>query len=220
MKRCIDDEMLADYLKGRLGGRERERAEEHFADCGPCLERLAMGKMLLRGESALEFEPAPEQMTQSAVAIATGTGAPRDSLLEKAGGVVRGVCSKITDFVEPIFTGGPQPAMVRGEGAGNAKYFEITKKFEGFEARIEIEKAVNKQSANIRVSLADPVLGRDARVTLKTDSREIASVLLNEGHALFEDIAFGRHRLDFTTDGAPAGTYDFEVRDTGDEKDQ
>lgn len=104
--------------------------------------------------------------------------------------------------------------MVRGEETVSEDCVRVRKKFKDTDTEIEIEKA-GENKAHIRVRLmGDEKANPRIRVTLKKGEREISSLLLDENHALFENIFFDHYHLVFLKNGMEIGTYSFGLTET------
>lgn len=63
---CLSDTELAAYVDGGLKGRAKQRAEEHLADCGPCLEQI---RFLVRADEGEALETVPHHLMEQALAL-------------------------------------------------------------------------------------------------------------------------------------------------------
>lgn len=213
---CPADEILADYLEGRLSEGERSEMEEHFSDCNACLEVLAVANSLIQGEEQFQLEPVPAKVTDAAERLVQSQD-PQVSkpLPEKIERTLKDIPTKISEFLSPKTWGQLQPQPVRGYKRKVPKDLVILQKtFEDVETEIEIEKVgENKALIRVRLLLAD-LTSQKIRVTLKKGDREIASHLADEAYVLFEDIPFGHYSLTLARDGLTRGTYLFEIKET------
>ncbi len=213
---CPADEILADYLEGRLSEEERSEMEEHLSDCNACLEVFTVANSLIQGEEQFELEPVPAKVTDAAERLLQSEDPQvSEPLQEKIEHTLKDLPTKISEFLSPKTWGQLQPQPVRGYKRKVAKDLVILKKaFEDVESEIEIEK-VGENKALIRVRLPlDDLTRQKIRVTLKKGDREIASHLAGEAYVLFEDIPFGHYSLTFTRDGLTLGTCLFEIKET------
>ena len=81
---CSEEELIADYLVGRLPDEERRHFEEYFADHDQCLEELLVAKKLMRDSGLPDSEPVPEAVTERAVQLLTNQVCGRPSTLKMA----------------------------------------------------------------------------------------------------------------------------------------
>jgi len=217
MKRaCPTDEMLADYLEGRLSEKKGSEMERHLSDCDICLEELAVANSLLLGGYLPELESVPTEVTEAAVRLVRSQDwLLSESLPERIERSLRDLPTKISDILNHKNWGEFQPQPVRGPKRKVAKDFVLLKKtFQDVETEIEIEK-IGDNKAHIRVRiLADDAASKTIRVTLKKGEREIASYLAESAYVLFEDITFGHYSLTLARDGSILGIYHFEIKET------
>lgn len=217
MKRaCPADEMIADYLEGRLSEKEGSEMERHLSDCDICLEELAVANRLLLGGHLPELESVPTEVTEAAVRLVRSQDwLSSGSLPERIERSLRDLPTKISDFLNHKSWGEWQPQPVRGPKKKAAKDFVLLEKtFQDVKTEIEIEKIGNNK-AHIRVRiLADDAASQTMRVTLKKGEREIASYLAESAYVLFEDIPFGHYSLTLARDGIILGIYLFEIKET------
>ena len=213
---CPADEILADFLEGRLSEQEKSEMEAHLSDCNDCLEVLAIGNSLIRGEDQFDLAPVPLELTDAAARLVQGEYPPSsESLPERIERTLRGLPARVAGFVGGKRWGGLQPQPVRGFKRKVSRDMVLLRKtFEDVEAEIELEKTgESKALIRVRVFL-DDTAGQKTRVTLKEGDREIASQLAVGGYALFEDIPFGHYHLTLARDGLTLGTYLFEIKET------
>jgi len=208
-KSCPDEEMIADYLEGRLSVEDKDGLDAHLSECELCLEELVISAKALR--NAAESPPVPSSVTESAVRLVKGRSAvvAKKSLRES----VADCAEKISAYFRYSFPWRWQHATIRSSRTAAAPDLVIIRKvFREIETEIEIEKT-GEEKAHIRVK----VTGRGKngiRVTLKKGEREISSQLLSGGYALFEDIPFGKYEIVFSTNGSELGAYTFEIRES------
>ncbi|CAN2047965.1 Zinc-finger domain-containing protein [Candidatus Magnetomoraceae bacterium gMMP-1] len=208
---CPNEEMIADYLEGRISDKEKYVIEEHISTCENCLEELIMANTLLRDARLFESEQVPEEFTQSAIDLTINKRSLFSILTEKVKSYLSDLKSKIFDL-GMIFWGEWHLSPVRGSKIVLNDRGRRRKRFQDIEANIEIEK-IGKSYAQIRVSIKNN--NEDAgktRVTLIKREREIASYLLDDNFVLFENIAFDHYKLIFTRNGVMLGEYRFQIR--------
>ena len=213
---CPDEEMLADYLEGRLFDGERHEIDEHLSGCDICLEDLMVARSLVRGGDSLELDPVPSQVTQAAVSLVNSQGSIwPGSLRERLNRSIKGLHLRLSGLFSPTPWGEWRLAPIRGsKKVVSRDLISLRKAFKGIDVEIEIEKT-GESKALIRVKLPkNNSLGKRIRVTLKRGEREISSHLLDGGYALFEDIPFGHYGLTFARDGVMLGTYFFEIKES------
>ena len=217
MKRaCPTDEMLADYLLGRLAEKEGSEMEKHLSDCTICLEELVIANSLFQGGDLPQLDPVPAQVTETAVRLVQDLDSTvSDSLSEKFERAIKTLPTRISDFLNHKTWAELQPQPIRSSKRIVAKDLVLLKKtFKDIETEIEIEKmGENRAHIRVRLLLADTT-NQTIRVTLKKGDREIASHLAGGAHVLFEDIPFGHYSLTFAGDGVTLGICQFEIKET------
>lgn len=216
--KCPDDELLADYLEGRLSETDRFRVEAHLADCDACLDRFASAGSLLHSGCQLDYDAVPEQVTEAAVRLAkdenllTTSVTPSKNVKDK----VRGVMDTVSEFLSfsPWSTWQLQPVRSRKEETDEGVVV-LEKTFRQFKVKIEVEKT-GPDRCTVGIAFPEhvkPVGG--VRVTLKQGNREVASYLTHKSSLVFEDLIFDRYSLVFMKKGEAIGSFSFEVTESG-----
>ena len=214
---CPDDEMLADYLEGRLLDKERFQLEAHISECEMCLERLAVSSGLLHGGTEGDLDTVPQAVTEAAVRLVKPKGSAKaEAISEGLKGAVRNLSDKVADFFRFTPWGAWQLQPIRSAQKKVDKNLIILQQtFRDMETEIEIER-IGADQCHIRIRFPKPSpLGPGVRVTLKRGDREIASYLAEKDRVVFEDIPFGRYGLTLAKEGTPLGTFTFEITETG-----
>jgi hypothetical protein len=212
---CIDDEVLADYLEGRLPETERFDIEGHLSDCDQCLELFMTTKSCIRGADLSELEAVPDRVTQAAVRLVTGGKLSLyASLKEKILQWLKVLAERISDYLN-LAWGKRHLAPVRGYRKMTSEgRFLLRKTFKEIDTKIEIERT-SAHKTLIRVKLpGEAEQSTGVRVTLKRGEREISSSLLVGGETFFEDIPYGHYSLMFLRNGKRIGEYPFEVKES------
>lgn len=215
-RRCPQDEMLADYLEGRLSEQDRHLIEKHFSECDRCIEYLAIHKALMQNAQEFNIKPAPDHVARSVNKLLYGAPAFKlKTAARKAASIAGKICTKVAGRMEEFFGNGSAPMMVRSHQKKHSDHsFCIEKKFEGIPFLIEIEKK-ETNVAIISVRLKNNTeKGREIRVSLENKNREIASHLLDRGDAFFEPVFFDAYRLCFYRAGICVGAYEFILKET------
>jgi hypothetical protein len=209
------EEMLADYLEGRLSDDDRAEMEGHLSTCESCLDELIADRDLLRNREGVDLEEVPSRVTEAAVHLVTERGSR--SYVFPSAGLKRALRGFLTRLRLPVF-GEWALSPIRGTKTVVSKDLIYLKKtFKEMAAEIQIEK-MGDDKAHIRVSLVDHDQITGIRVTLKRGEREISSYPLGAGYVLFEDVPFGHYGLLFTRDGEVLGKYHFEIKGSNDGK--
>ena len=217
MKRaCPTDEILADYLQGRLSEKMGSEMEKHLSDCTICLEELVIANSLFQGGDLPQLDAVPAEVTETAVRLVQDLDSTvSDSLSEKFERAIKTLPTRISDFLNHKTWAELQTQPIRSSKRTVAKDLVLLKKtFKDIETEIEIEKmGENRAHIRVKLLLADTT-NQTIRVTLKKGDREIASHLAEGVQVLFEDIPFGHYSLTFARDGVTLGICQFEIRET------
>jgi hypothetical protein len=208
-KSCPVEEIIADYLEGRLPAEDKEAMDAHLSECDLCLEELVIAGKAIR--DAIQLPAVPSGVTEAAARLVARrtTGVAEKGLKES----IAAYAEKISDYFHYSFPWRLQQATIRSSRIAAAPDLVMIRKvFKKMRAEIEIEKT-GARKAHIRVK-ASGGEKNGIRVTLKKGEREISSQLLRAGYALFEDIPFGRCEIVFSANGSELGTYTFEIRES------
>jgi hypothetical protein len=207
---CPNEEMIADYLEGRLSQKERSAMEAHLADCDSCLDALIISNELLKNMEDFELSQVPPEITQSAIDLILREQ-PSISLLDGLKRYLNYIKSKLLDL-GMVFWGDWELSPVRGKRIVSAKGQSFRRKnFKGLETDIQIEK-IGANYAQIRIIIDKSNKNPKVRATLLRQEREVASYLLEDNFALFENIPFSHYKLRFTRDGEAIGEYRFQIK--------
>ena len=66
---CPQEELLADYLAGRLSEENQSGLESHLADCDHCLDEIMAAEELVQETELSGFKQVPPAVTESAIAL-------------------------------------------------------------------------------------------------------------------------------------------------------
>ena len=216
-KLCNNEEMLADYLEGRLSDIKISRMEEHLSDCEVCSEELIIGKDLIRGGSQPKSADVPDEVTEAAVRLVNNlTTTNSNSLKERFNRFLDRFFAMLTDLFNVSTWGERCLSPVRSSKIVVSKELvRLKKSFNEIDVEIEIEKTGEGNSC-IRVNLLNNMKAiKGVRVTLlQGKEREIASHLLNGDNVVFEDTPFGHYGLVFFRDGLKLGICRFVIKET------
>lgn len=211
---CLANEIIADYLEGRLDARRRETVETHLSQCAACLDDVLTARRVFRRRSAECMRAVPPAVTQRAIDELQhyAEGSWWDSLM----GRVKALSLQGTRWLHRIgYPFHDALAPVRGNTVKVSDGLVLlAQSFSGLDTEIEIEK-LDARQASVKVS----VFGTDTkdqpvRVSLVENEREIASYLVGRQAAFFDAVPFGHYTLIYTRNGANLGKYDFAIKET------
>ena len=213
---CPNDELIIDYIEGRLSEEDRFGLENHLSACEMCLEELVITNNIVARKNLYELEPPPAEVTDTAVNLVTDRSPLPSSVLID---YVNKFFSKLGYYImNPIRIGSWgrwHPAPIRGfKVAASEDYVCFEVSFKDVKTEIEVEKTeINK--ANIRLKLHNSIKNqKKLRVTLKNGEREVASYLLDGTYVYFENIPFGHYSISLAEDNVTIGTYSFEIKES------
>lgn len=208
--RCPNEEILADFLEGRLSGRQQARIESHLAACDDCRQQVGVYLQLTHPESAVEPVVAPDYLADKAVRLVAGQ-ADAERARPLFQGTRRLAARGIALLEQLVPANGLQPAPVRGAGTIlSERRISRQKQFEDLTVTIEIERS-DDDLALIRVLPTGKAADQPVRVALIQGGREIVSMTLATDPLAFDDIAFGIYTLVFIRHGVTLGEYRFEI---------
>jgi len=213
---CFNDEMLADYIEGRLTVKSRAAMEKHLGDCDICLDEFMVAEKLARENAPFDPASAPDAVTRSAVnLIHSRISAPEVSLKRSLMRSFRALSGGLARLVGSVPWKSTNLEPIRGsKTVVSEELVHLRKTFNEIETEIEIEKT-GKLTAHIRVRLtAKSSQRKGVRATLKKGEREISSQPLIGSYVLFENIPFGHYELAFSSNGVKLGTYHFAIKES------
>ena len=80
---CPQEEVLADYLSGRLSQENQSALESHLADCDQCLDEIVVTEVLIKDNTLSGFEKVSPAVTESAIALVRGRTPPEHLTLRQ-----------------------------------------------------------------------------------------------------------------------------------------
>jgi hypothetical protein len=213
---CPREELLADYMAGRLNDEKRIEIESHVADCDQCLDEMALLQDLESHPELTRSETVPDKVMQAALELVKKEMRPKGQTLlrQTAASYLKKIFKPLSDQLEILTGFNTAPAAVRSSAANQGNDHIIIRKVLS-NITVEIEKT-GHQSVLIRVILEGKIQTQtNIRVILmKPNNREVASCLLQEGVALLEDIPFGKYILVFARDAKIIDNYPFEIKES------
>ena len=209
------EEILVDYLEGRLSAKKRAKVERHLSECDGCFTELMLDGEMMQAEQDLSgFESAPDHLTKKTI--------------EKINRLIDDTAfERISKLVKTILTRGPVAlrtlfpsrkvglAPVRGtKTVIDENLILLKKSFVELDIEIEMDKVMSGK-VSIKVMLAnDFEAGKPVRATMLKNGREVSSYLMKSTKALFENMHFGHYTLVLSINGAEKGRYSFEIKES------
>jgi len=194
---CPELEELNALIEGTLSDSEAERIREHLANCSDCLEKVRI-EFLLEEEDLI---PVPLKALEQAKSL-FHPGVFRGAVnfiwnLFRAGEESR----KLLPFKPAFAFRGAHPAKA---SQGLSGYLQ---EFGNYRAEVEVEQ-VNGQQWQVFVWVEQKdnrKPARGIRVSLMSQERELESLMLDRGRAVFEPVPAGEYRLSFQKLGKSIG---------------
>jgi len=219
---CPGEEILADYIEGRLEDKQRRSIENHLSTCDRCLQTIVVANSMYTDYDCYEFQEVPEYVTQT---IIQNFISQKDKLwnimLTRARRFWEQFKISLADYGMLFFSDLQLAPVRRGTRVVHARNQSRRRKaFDRLKTDIEIQKTGDNQ-ARIKIQIkrsADEIdkirvilLKRKLDISPVID-REIASDILHDNSVLFENIPFDHYNLTFTRDGVTLGRYLFQIK--------
>jgi hypothetical protein len=201
---CPREEALAALVDGRLAETDQAEIHAHLARCPLCLDTAEM----LRGLAAEAEKEERFRVPLSAIAKARALDPAGIDMIE----VVVRFASGLAEVVKMSsgVVGGLVSAEAPVRGASkvvSATLVTFVKDFPPYRAEVDLER-VKPDRGEITLRLTDPatkVAPEGVRVSLFDDRSELESAALDRGIAVFENLKFGKYRVEITRVGQPIG---------------
>jgi len=216
---CPAEETLAAFLDGGLGGPEETAVREHLLECASCLEAAGVVSRLVEDEAA-EAERVPGKWLRRVMRLDPA----KEGLLDVAVKFGQEVVQVIRSTGEAVSYTKAIPEMVRSEKqAVSETLVTFAKVFPPFKAEVEVEK-VKPDRSEITVRVKELEGGRPARgvrVSMfdpagQGQGRELESYLADhEGEVVFENVRFGKYRLNIVQTGKEIGKISLNMKGEG-----
>ena len=211
---CLADGEIAGYVEGALSEDQQERVQEHLSRCPECLEIVMVTQMASEDVEAHQKIKVPA----SAIAWARKLDPARKGVMEVVISFAKGAAEVVKMSAGVSGECAPAADAVRGEGkVVSETLVTFNKQFPPYQAEVDVEKS-KKDRGEITVKLMDETSGqppRGVRVSLFDDDNELESAMLESGLAVFEDLKFGKYRVEITRVGAPIGGITLEMKGDG-----
>ncbi|ETR69817.1 MAG: hypothetical protein OMM_03680 [Candidatus Magnetoglobus multicellularis str. Araruama] len=220
---CPGEEILADYIEGRLDKKQRRIIENHLSTCDRCLETIVVANSMYSDYDNYAYQEVPEYVTQT---IIQNFISQKDKIWNiiatRARRWLEQFKVSVVDFGMIFWLPKMQLAPVRGSRLVRARSQSRRRKaFDRLKTDIEIQKTgENLAQIKIQVKRSEPEIEKIRVILLKRKlgigspviDREIASDILDENSVLFENIPFDHYKLTFTRDGVTLGRYLFQIK--------
>ncbi|KPA14321.1 hypothetical protein MHK_005479 [Candidatus Magnetomorum sp. HK-1] len=219
---CPKEEILVDYIEGRLQSKEKRLIDDHLSKCDCCLETIVIANSMNTEYENFEFQEVPNYVTQTLIQqIINKKEKFWNILITRTRRLIEQIKIHLSDF-GMIFWTEWQLAPIRGARLVLARNQSRRRKaFDHLKTDIEIQKTGdNEAQIKIQVKRSGPEVQKIRVILLKRKldfgapiiDREIASDIIEENSVLFENIPFDHYKLTFTRDGVTLGRYLFQIK--------
>ena len=208
----LEEELLAEYMKGQLPEDQQQAVENHLAGCDRCLEELLLLREAQSDDVLAPYDAVSPALTRAAI---KQIPASRGRLPASWQTAFLDFRQRLTRYAAGFFVRWSRDfTPVRGCPLIVDPDFWATEKFfPGIGVRIEILRT-GTDRADIRVTAqAFSAHAVFLRVTLCRANREISSFLLADAPVLFEAMPFDHYKLLFSVNGQIRGGYSFTIKE-------
>jgi hypothetical protein len=196
-KDCLSEEIFAEYLGNLLGPVQKEKAEQHLAECETCFQKSILFSRAIKNMKNRELPHVPREL------ISEARKAVREQSQRDMKEVVIEFGEKIINVIKDA--AGicilPEPAVLSARSSGeqekSLQVVELCSEFNGIQIDVSLEKA-GKTECEIEARLSDTASGiplDDIRVNLMAGERELASYLSVKGCVSFRKLRFDTYIL-------------------------
>lgn len=211
---CPDEEALASFIEDKLQGHRADEILGHLARCKPCTDAVMALRTIMSEGDAEAGVRVPLSLIERGRKIDPSRKSAMDVVIRFIKGAVEIV--RASGGVAGALV--PATEHLRGESrVVSENLVTLTKSFSPFSAEVDVEKTRHQQT-EITVRLTDENTGSPAsglRVSLFDRDREMESAMIDDGAAVFENLNFGKYRLEITRVGEPVGRITLEMKGEG-----
>lgn len=208
---CPDEDTIAAFAEGKLEKPDIQRIKEHLISCDNCLE---LAKSLAKQMEEQDIESSvnvPLRSLGRVMRLDPAREGAWDIVVDFARGMVNAFKSSgEASFAEPVAAG-----AFRGvQKVISENLVVLQKEFPPFHAEIEVEK-INNNRGEITIQVNEKETRKPAkgvRVSLYDPERELESYLLDKGHAVFENLKFGKYSIRLTKKGEIIGKISLDMK--------
>jgi hypothetical protein len=213
--KCLDEETLAAIAERNLGKEETDSAFNHLTKCSRCLDSLHILKLTLNESQEEALFRVPEKALSRARKLDPANNSIVEVIVKFAKGVAE--LTRLNGDIDYGMT--PVADALRGhEQVISESLVTLHKEFPPYQTEVDIEK-IHDDRGEITVTMKDTESGLPAsgvRVSLFDNKLELESSMLEDGSTVFENIKFGKYRVEITKVGKPLGIIALEMK--GEEK--
>ncbi len=208
--KCLSDTDFGAYRDGNLSLREKDAIDRHVTACKQCWSDFVAIHRVVLDEQEDESGTVPEYLVKKAIDIFPAEKSFFDVVLGLVKDTFKVVsCSPHLTMEMPVPAG-----VIRGNHDTCPGIVVLKKSFQDISVELDVEK-LNKDLCNIRVSVKDvreSPMNSAFRVELLSQGRELASMPVEGGEALLEDIARARYVIRVTEKGNVLGEISLKIQ--------
>lgn len=213
---CPEDEILAAFVQEGLSEPEADKVLGHVCRCPACQDSIKALRCIFQEseeegkvrvplsflDHAKKLDPASKSVMDIAIRFAKGVA----EVIRMSGDVTSGLV--------------PAADHVRGEGrVVSETLVTFNKQFPPYQAEIEIEKTrPDLGEITVKMTQKSGSPAKAVRVSLFDNDLELESAMVESGIAVFENLKFGKYRLEITKVGEPIGRVTLEMKGEGESK--
>ena len=219
---CPGEEILADYIEGRLEKKQKCQIENHLSTCDRCLQTIIVANSMYTEYDSYEFQEVPEYVTQTIIQnFISQKDKMRNIMFTRARRWWEQFKISLADFGMLFFNDLQLAPVHRGARVVRARNQSRRRKaFDRLKTDIDIQKTGNNLARiKIQIKRSEDEIDKIRVILLKRKlditpviDREIASDILHENSVQFENIPFDHYNLTFTRDGITLGRYLFQIK--------
>jgi len=214
---CPEEETLAAYLEGGLSEERASQLTGHLSRCSQCLESVKALRQILAEPERESRTRVPAEVLETARRMDPA----KKGIMEVVVGFARNA-ARVISMGESV-SGGLVPAtdqVRKEEQVLSETLVSFRKDFPPFTAEVDVE-SVKPGRGEIYLRVFDPqkTSPQGLRATLyeegESEEKELESIMLRDGEAVFENVKYGRYKLAMTRAGEPVGTIALEMKGEG-----
>jgi len=219
---CPSEEILADYIEGRLERNQRRLIENHLSTCDRCLQTIVVANSMYTDYDSYEFQEVPEYVTQTIIqSFVSQKDKMWNIMVTRARRWWEKIKISLADFGMLFFNDLQLAPVRRGTRVVRARNQSRRRKaFDRLKTDIDIQKTGdNRARIKVQIKRSEGEMDKIRVILLKRKldispaiDREIASDILHQNSVLFENIPFDHYNLIFTRDGITLGRYLFQIK--------
>ena len=207
---CVDIEILAALISGKISREDRERVFAHIQTCNDCFERVNSALLVATDAELETWQPLSDKQAKCVMKKIRKNN--RKPLFSR-----KMMMKKLTKWRDDM---SPEWPLAYGYARNSpdvqrkphVEYIHIETEFSNVKTVLLFEKYHDR--FNIYIRAADNSDMKNIRFNMNGKGGQV-SRLIKEGHTSFEDFPFGTYQLKAIHKQTEKGTYTFEVSGKG-----